>query len=137
MLSHLLTLVSTLFFIESVLYFRYCVFQFKNFHVFKNNSFCFSPEISCFVFSHSEYTSFKNVFYLFGCIESSLQHVESSLVHVGSFIAVHGLTSCGTGALEREGSVVKHMGFLAPCRVESQFSDQGSNPRPLHWKADS
>ena len=38
--------------------------------------------------------------------------MASSLVHVGSFIAVRGLTRCGTGSLEREGSVVTAHGLL-------------------------
>ena len=29
------------------------------------------------------------------------------------------------------------MGLVAPGHVGSWFPDQGSNPRPLHWKADS
>ena len=40
------------------------------------------------------------------------------------------LSSCGTQALERAG-------LVAPWHVGSQFPDQGWNPRPLHWKADS
>ena len=45
--------------------------------------------------------------------------------HVGSVVVVHGLISCWSA------------GLGAPRHVGSSFPDQGSNPRPLHWKADS
>ena len=49
----------------------------------------------------------------------------------GVFIAAHGLlSSCGVWTPE-------HMGLAALWHVGSQFPNQGSNPRPLHWKADS
>ena len=35
------------------------------------------------------------------------------------------------------GSSLGHTGLVAPWHVGSQFPDQGSNPCPLHWKADS
>ena len=35
--------------------------------------------------------------YLFGCVESQLWHVASSLHYVGSFLAVYRLSSCGVG----------------------------------------
>ena len=48
---------------------------------------------------------FLNVFvyYLFGCIGSLQQHAGSSLHHVGSLIAVHGLFSWGALATECAG----------------------------------
>ena len=46
------------------------------------------------------------------------------------------LSSCGFKAPECVGSVPEALGLFAP-HVESQFPDQGSNPHPLHWKADS
>ena len=57
------------------------------------------------------------------------------------FIAVHGpLTAaasrCGAQAPRRTGSVIVAHGpsCSAACGI---FPDQGSNPRPLHWQADS
>ena len=43
----------------------------------------------------------------------------------GLFVAIHGLLQ------------FQHMGSVAPRHVGSQFSDQGLNPSPLLWKADS
>ena len=47
---------------------------------------------------------------------------DLSLQHAGSFVAAHGLLSSCLVALQHVGSY---------------FPDQGSNPRPLHWKVDS
>ena len=60
-----------------------------------------------------------------------------------SFVAVHGLSSCGMWALERVAlqpmglAVVVHMGPASLQHVGSQFLNQGSNWRPLHCKANS
>ena len=51
-----------------------------------------------------------------------MRHTGSSLPFSGSRVC--GLSSCG-------------IGLAAPRLVRSQFLDQGSNPGPLHWKADS
>ena len=32
---------------------------------------------------------------------------------------------------------LKHTGLVAPRHAGSEFLDQGSNPRPLHWQVDS
>ena len=45
---------------------------------------------------------------------------------------LHRLSSWGTRAQQ-----LWHVGLVAPQRVGSQFSHQGLNPCPLHWKADS
>ena len=45
-----------------------------------------------------------------------------------SVVVVHRLSSCGSRALERR------LSCSAACGI---FSDQGSNPCPLHWQADS
>ena len=94
---------------------------------------------------------FLNLF--FGCVGSQLQHAGSFVVAYGLFIAALGLlSSCGVQVFSlqfwRVGSRVHglhgtwtqqfwRVGLVAPRHVGSQFPDQGSNPRPLHWKADS
>ena len=48
--------------------------------------------------------------------------------HVGSVAVAHGLKSAGS-------VVVAHgLSCSVACGI---FPDQGSNPRPLHWQADS
>ena len=54
----------------------------------------------------------------------SRAHGLCSLQHTGS--------SLGARALQ-----LWYTGLVAPQHVRSQFPDQGSNPRPLHCKADS
>ena len=51
----------------------------------------------------------------------------------GIFMAARGLlSSCSTRAQQ-----LWRVGLVALQHVGSQFPDQGSNPRPLHWKVDS
>ena len=50
---------------------------------------------------------------------------------------MHGLSSCGSGALEGEDSVVVAQGLSSPSYVGSQVPDQGLSPCPLHCKVDS
>ena len=88
---------------------------------------------------------FKKVFiYLGGCIRSQLWHMGSFIaVHrplsscgmwapecLGSVAATHGLSSCDVWAQELGNSVA-----VALLHVGSQFTNQGSNPHLLHWKA--
>ena len=47
-----------------------------------------------------------------------------------SLVVAHGLQSAWAQQLW-------HAGLVALWHVGSQFPDQGSNPHPLHWKADS
>ena len=52
-----------------------------------------------------------------------------------SVVAACRLCSCGSRALERRlSSVVLGLSCSAACGI---FPDQGSNPCPLHWQADS
>ena len=61
-------------------------------------------------------------------LEHGLQeHGLQQLQHVGSVVAAHGLQSAG--------SVVAH--GLRGSKECGIFPDQGSNPCPLHWQADS
>ena len=69
-------------------------------------------------------------FYLFtfGCIGFYLWHVGSLLGRKAfSLVVAHRLS----WALQ-----LWHVGLVAPQHVGSQYADQRSNPRPLHWKAD-
>ena len=54
----------------------------------------------------------------------------------GSWALEHRLSSCGAQAVGVQASVVVAHGFScsAACGI---FPDQGSNPCPLHWQADS
>ena len=61
---------------------------------------------------------FKNI-YFFGCVRSQLWHAQSSLCLVGSFVVVQRLSSCGTWALECEGSVASELGLNYPRYVGS------------------
>ena len=52
-----------------------------------------------------------------------------------SVVVARGLSSCGSWALERRLSSVAHgLSCSGACGI---FTDQGSNPCPLHWQADS
>ena len=52
-----------------------------------------------------------------------------------SVAVARGLSSCGLQALERRSVIVVHgLSCSAACGI---FPDQGSNPGPLHWQADS
>jgi len=55
------------------------------------------------------------------------------LVVLGLFIVV--ASCCGAEALGRWSVVVAH--GLSCSMVHGTFTDQGSNPHPLHWQADS
>ena len=57
--------------------------------------------------------------YVFGCAGSQLQHAGPLLCPVGPFIAVRGLCSCGTRALELVDSVAVALGLVAPQHVGS------------------
>ena len=59
-----------------------------------------------------------------------------SLQHVGSVVVVCGSRACRLQYLWHTGSVFVAHGLCcsAACGI---FLDQGSNPRPLHWQADS
>ena len=50
-------------------------------------------------------------------------------------VVARGLSSCGSRALERKLSSVAH--GLSCSVARGIFPDQGSNPCPLHWQADS
>ena len=51
------------------------------------------------------------------------------------FVAVRGLvSSCGVQVFSLQ---LWRTGLAVPRHVGSQFPDQGSNPRPRHWKVDS
>ena len=58
------------------------------------------------------------------------------LWNVGSVVVAHGLSVCGLQQLWHAGSVVVAHGLScsAACGI---FPDQGLNPCPLHWQADS
>ena len=87
---------------------------------------------------------FKIFFYSFilGCVGSSLMSADFScrergllfvavrglLIAVASLVVEHGLYSAGSVV------VVQSLSCSAACAI---FSDQGSNPCPLHWQADS
>ena len=49
----------------------------------------------------------------------------------------HGLSSCNARALENVGSVVAVHGLSCPAACGILVSRPGSNPLPLHWKANS
>ena len=64
----------------------------------------------------------------------------------GIFVEARGIFRCGAraslqlccgGSRARGLCSLQHTGLVAPQHVGSQFPDQGSNPCPLHWKADS
>ena len=52
--------------------------------------------------------------------------------HLGFFFLVGPCLGCGAQALK-----LWHMGFICLWPVGSYCPDLGSNPCPLHWKADS
>ena len=62
--------------------------------------------------------------------------VHGLLISVASLVVEHGLQMCGLQQLWHAGSVVVVHGLScsAACGI---FLDQGSNPCPLHWQADS
>ena len=72
--------------------------------------------------------------------DHSLVAMGGLLIAVASLVAelrlqAHGLNSCGLRALHcRLSSVVQGLSCCAACGI---FLDQGSNPCPLHWQADS
>ena len=101
--------------------------------------------------------------FIFGCVGSSLLHAGFSLVVASggcsslrcvgvslqwllllpstalgaqaSVVVAPGLSSCGSWALEAGSVVVAHgLSCSVACGI---FPDQGSNPCPLHWQADS
>ena len=82
---------------------------------------------------------FFNLF-IFGCIGSSLLYEGFSLrwpLLLQSMGSRHaGFSSCGARALGTWASVVVAHGlsYSAACGI---LPDQGSNPCPLHWQADS
>ena len=83
------------------------------------------PGLCC---QHSHFLLFQNIYlliYLFGSTGSLLQYL-------GPSIAEHRPNTCCTRAQE---SQLK--GSVAWRHVGSEFSDQGSNLCPPHWKADS
>ena len=62
--------------------------------------------------------------------------VRRFLIAVASLVAEHGLQAHGLQQLWHAGSVVAAHGLS--CSVACGiFPDQGSNPCPLHWQADS
>ena len=80
------------------------------------------PSAGCEVLG---FISFFNM-YLFSYIGSSLQYL-------GSFIVMSKLlSSCSTRDQQ-----LRRCGLVAPWHVGSEFPNQGSNLRPLPWKADS
>ena len=56
------------------------------------------------------------------------EHGFQQLWHAGSVVVAHGLQSAGSVV------VVRGLSCSAACGM---FPDQGSNPCPLHWQADS
>ena len=89
--------------------------------------------------------SFKFIYlFIYGCVGSSplcegfLQLWQAGATpHRGVRASHHrGLSCCGAQALRRTGSVIVAHGASrsAACGI---FPDQGSNPCPLHWQADS
>ena len=86
--------------------------------------------------------------FIFGCVGSSLLHTgflqlrrARATLHCGARAShCSGSSCCGARALEHglqnTGSVVVAHGLhcSAACGI---FPDQGSNPCPLHWQADS
>ena len=82
--------------------------------------------------------------FIFGCVGSSLLHAGFLLLQrAGATLrcgawASHcgGFSCCGALALGAQASVVVAHGLS--CSVACGiFPDQGSNPCPLHWQADS
>ena len=69
--------------------------------------------------------SFLNVDFFFFSFPFFLAELGLHLQHVN-------ISSCSLQA-----PWLLHTGFVALWHVGSQFPDQGSNPCPLHWKADS
>ena len=61
-------------------------------------------------------------------VRSQLQHMGPSLWQAGAFVTAVGCRGHGLRS--------SSLAFIAPQHVGS-FPDQGSNPLPLHWKADS
>ena len=93
---------------------------------------------------------FKVNLFIYGCVGSSLLRVSFlQLWRAGTSLVVeHGLQVCGLQQLWHMGSVVVAHGLQSTgsvvvahglsCSVACGiFLDQGSNPCPLHWQADS
>ena len=70
--------------------------------------------------------------YLFGCVESYLQHEEWSLHHARSFSVTRELSSCGTWALELVGSVILRLVALWHV-ASSRTRDQTLIPCIVRW----
>ena len=70
--------------------------------------------------------------YLFGCVESSLQHEQWLLHHARSFSVTRGLSSCGSWALELVGSVVLRLVALWHV-ASSRTRDQTLSPCIVRW----
>ena len=72
--------------------------------------------------------------YFFGCIGSLL--LQGLFSSCGSWVSHYGGFSCGARAPGVRASVVAAHGLSCSvaCRI---FLDQGLNPCPLHWQADS
>ena len=93
------------------------------------------------------------LFIYFGCIGSLSCGMWDLLLRCRLFVVAHGLlSSCGTRAPERVGSVVCGTwafslrrtssvvgvcGLSCPAACGILVPDQGLKPHPLHWKADS
>ena len=76
--------------------------------------------------------TFYLLIYLFICLAASGLSCSMWDLHCQIFILVHGLSSCGAQAQQ-----LWHEGLVAPQHVVSQFTDQDSNPCPLHCKVES
>ena len=103
------------------------------------------PDIAKFQLPH--YFNFIYLFlkfYLFHCVGSSLSHtgflqlwrVEATLPCSARVSHCCGFSCCGAWALGGQASVVvmHRLSCSVACRI---FPDQGSNPCPLYWQADS
>ena len=83
------------------------------------------------------------LFFIFGCVGSSflcegflqLWQAGATLHRGARAFHCRGLSLRGTGSRRAGSAVVAH--GLSCCAACGIFPDQGSNPCPLHWQADS
>ena len=107
---------------------------------FTNYSFLFFFKVVLSFFNFSEdlnlFIYLSIYLFIFGCVGSSLRCAELSLRCPSLPVAEHGLQARWPQQLQRAGSAVVTQ---APSCSAARgiLPDQGSNPCPLHWQADS
>ena len=78
----------------------------------------------------------KNYLFIFGCIGSLLLPRLSFVLSRGYLlVVVCGLLIAGASLVSETGSIVVAQELCS--QAGGIFLDQGSNPSPLHWQADS